>query len=51
MRGDDGRTYSLAGDIRGFLPGDRVTVDGTIADMSICQQGTAIEVRRIAPSR
>jgi LysM repeat protein len=51
MRGDDGRTYSLAGDIRGFLPGDRVTVDGRIADMSICQQGTAIEVRRIAPSR
>jgi hypothetical protein len=51
MRGDDGRTYSLAGDIRGFYPGDRVTVDGVIAEMSICQQGTTIDVRRVTPSQ
>lgn len=50
MRGDDGRTYSLLGDIRGFRPGDRVSISGRIAEMSICQQGTAIEVRRIAPT-
>jgi LysM repeat protein len=50
MRGDDGRTYSLAGDIRGFRPGDRVVVEGRIAEMSFCQQGTAIDVRRMLPA-
>jgi LysM repeat protein len=50
MRGDDGRTYSLGGDLRGFRPGDRVLVEGRIAQMSICQQGTTIDVRRISPS-
>lgn len=50
MRGDDGRTYSLLGDIRGFRPGDRVSISGRVAEMSFCQQGTAVEVRRIAPS-
>lgn len=50
MRGDDGRTYSLAGDIRGFRPGDRLHVEGRRADMSFCMQGTTIDVRRIEPA-
>ncbi|WP_209425043.1 LysM peptidoglycan-binding domain-containing protein [Pararhodobacter sp. SW119] len=51
MRGDDGRLYTLAGDIEDFEPGDRVQVQGRRAEMSICMQGTTIEIRRIRPAR
>jgi LysM repeat protein len=47
MRGDNGRLYSLAGDIGRFGPGDRVEVRGFRPDISICQQGTTIQVERI----
>lgn len=47
LRGDDGRLYTLAGDTGGFKPGDRVTVVGTVAEMSTCMQGTTIGVRTI----
>lgn len=47
LRGDDGRLYTLAGDAGGFKPGDRVTVVGTVAEMSTCMQGTTIGVRTI----
>ncbi|HEV7275149.1 MAG TPA: LysM peptidoglycan-binding domain-containing protein [Devosiaceae bacterium] len=47
LRGDDGRLYTLAGDLDGFGRGDRVQVQGVRAEMSICQQGTTIDVRRI----
>lgn len=47
VRGDDGRLYTLAGDIRGFRPGDRIRVEGRPADFSTCMQGTTIEVSRI----
>jgi hypothetical protein len=47
MRGDDGRLYTLAGDIGRFGPGDRVQVRGQRAEASMCQQGTTIEVERI----
>ncbi|HEU0076726.1 MAG TPA: DUF5818 domain-containing protein, partial [Longimicrobiaceae bacterium] len=47
LRGDDGRLYTLAGDTGGFRPGDRVTVVGTVAEMSTCMQGTTIGVRTI----
>lgn len=47
LRGDDGRLYTLAGDTGGFEPGDRVTVLGTVAEMSTCMQGTTISVRSI----
>ena len=50
MRGDDGRLYTLAGDIGDFGPGDRVRVQGQRAEISICMQGTTIEVRRIRPA-
>jgi LysM repeat protein len=48
LRGDDGKNYSLAGDLEGFRPGDRVTVEGRLAGMSFCMQGTTIDVRRIS---
>lgn len=47
LRGDDGRLYTLAGDLDGYRRGDRVEVRGVRAQASICQQGTTIEVTRI----
>ena len=47
LRGDDGELYTLTGDLSGFEEGDRVKVRGTIAEISICQQGTTIEVQSI----
>jgi long-subunit acyl-CoA synthetase (AMP-forming) len=47
MRGDDGRLYTLAGDIGDFIAGDRVRVQGRIAEASYCQQGTTINVTRV----
>jgi LysM repeat protein len=48
LRADNGRLYSLAGDTAGFRRGDRVWVEGRLAQASICQQGVTIEIRRIA---
>jgi len=55
LRTAKGKIYTLAGDLKGFHAGDRVTVTGTLAQASICQQGTTIDVRAIrraaAPKR
>ena len=48
LRSDDGRAYSLTGDLAGYRPGDRVSVVGRLAGVSVCMQGPTIEVRRIA---
>ena len=34
--------------IAGGRAGDRVLVEGRVAEVSICQQGTTIEIRRIS---
>jgi hypothetical protein len=49
MRGDDGTLYTLMprGVTDGFAVGDRVRIIGNEADVSICQQGTTIDVERI----
>jgi LysM repeat protein len=48
LRGDDGRLYTLTSrDTSPFRPGDRVRVVGRIAEVSFCQQGTTIDVRRL----
>ncbi|MEP2118259.1 DUF5818 domain-containing protein [Bauldia litoralis] len=45
LRGDDGMLYTLAIDSLGdFEPGDRVEVEGTPAEISICTQGTTLGV-------
>ena len=45
LRGDDGILYSLAiADLGAFEPGDRVEVEGTLAEVSICTQGTPLGV-------
>jgi hypothetical protein len=47
LRTDDGALYTLAGDVGAFKAGDRVRVDGEIAEMSTCVQGTTLGVRTI----
>jgi hypothetical protein len=49
MRADNGRLYTLTPTTGRFQPGDRVTVRGTIVQVSFCQQGTTIRVQAIAP--
>ena len=46
MRGNDGQLYTLVGDVGDLQPGDRVQVQGRVAEVSFCQQGTTIDVRR-----
>lgn len=50
LRSDDGRLYTLAGNVGRFRPGDRVRIQGRRVEASFCQQGTTIEVTRIAPA-
>lgn len=47
LRGDDGKLYTLAGNLSGFKTGDEVLVLGVVAEVSTCQQGTTIAVRSI----
>lgn len=47
MRGHDGQLYSLVGDIDAYESGDVVEVRGTSPEVSICMQGTTIEVEAI----
>jgi hypothetical protein len=43
-RSVDGELFTLIGDLNGFKNGDEVVVCGTIADVSICMQGTTLVV-------
>ena len=47
LRTAKGAVFTLAGDLKGFKTGERVTVTGTLAEASICQQGMTIDVREI----
>lgn len=47
LRADNGELYTLAGDIGEYSSGDRVTVEGHVAEASFCMQGTTISVERI----
>lgn len=47
MRDDADRLYTLAGAPDWVQTGQRVRVEGTIAEISICQQGTTITVEQI----
>lgn len=51
LRSDRGELYTLAGDLGRFEPGDRVRVRGARPGVSICQQGTTIEVQNIEAAR
>jgi hypothetical protein len=47
MRGEDGKIYTLLGDLVGFSAGTRVRITGTPAEISFCMQGTTINVSSI----
>lgn len=47
LRGRDGELYTLAGDLKGYAAGDQVWVEGAVAQISFCMQGTTIAVERI----
>ncbi|MCP4385421.1 MAG: hypothetical protein GY798_29080 [Hyphomicrobiales bacterium] len=48
LRGDDGELYTLATrDLGSFAAGDRVKVTGTVAEVSICMQGTTVAITAI----
>jgi hypothetical protein len=50
LRGEDGKLYSLTGANLGKLvPGSHVRVEGTVAEMSTCMQGTTIVVLSVTP--
>ena len=48
LRADDGTLYTFrrSGLIDGFQPGDRIRIEGTISEISICQQGVTIDVTK-----
>ena len=48
---DNGTVYTLIGNLRDFEVGDRVRVVGKVAEVSICQQGTTLEILNIRPAR
>lgn len=49
FRDADGYLYTLVGETEGLEPGDEAVVEGTIAEASICMQGTTIVVDRVLP--
>ena len=50
FRDEAGVLYTLVGDLGGFIAGDHVQVIGQVVELSICMQGTTLEVLGIAPA-
>jgi LysM repeat protein len=49
LRTAEGELYTLTGDLGELEAGDRVVVEGTVAEVSICMQGTTLNVESIEP--
>ena len=47
MRDSDGALYTLAGAPDWVIPGVEIVVEGQVAEMSFCQQGTTIDVSEV----
>ena len=50
LRADDGKLYTLMGDLRGFKPRDRVCIVPNYIQTSYCMQGTTAHVDWIGPA-
>ena len=48
LRANDGKLYTLTGDLRGFKPRDRVCIVPNYIQMTYCMQGTTVHVDWIA---
>lgn len=46
---DSGEKYTLIGDLNGFKDGDRVSMSGSVVEISHCMQETTIMIRTISP--
>jgi hypothetical protein len=44
LRSDDGKLFTLVGDLKGFKIGDEVYVSGHIAPISFCMQGITVAI-------
>ncbi len=44
LRANDGKLYTLTGDLRGFKPRDRVCIVPNYIEMTYCMQGTTVHV-------
>ncbi len=49
LRANDGKLYTLTGDLRGFKPRDRVCIVPNYIEMTYCMQGTTAHVDWIGP--
>lgn len=49
LRAGDDELYTLVGTFDAPAPGTRVVVEGTLAEVSTCQQGLTIAVRELRP--
>ena len=49
LRSDDGKLFTLVGDLKGFKIGDEVYVSGHISPISFCMQGIRVQ-DKIVPS-
>ncbi len=49
LRANDGKLYTLTGDLRGFKPRDQVCIVPNYIEMSYCMQGTTVHVDWIGP--
>lgn len=47
LRSESGELYTLVGNLEGFHMGQDVYVEGTEVEVSVCQQGTTLDVRVI----
>lgn len=47
IRTEDGKLYTLVGDLHDARPGDRLLVKGARAEMSFCMQGITLVVQRV----
>jgi hypothetical protein len=50
MRGPNGGLFTLAGAPATLSSGDRVIVEATVAEMSVCMQGLTLAVRELTPA-
>ena len=48
---DDGILYALTGDLKEFVAGDRVAVEGKVSSSSLCARDAGIEVTEIQAGR
>lgn len=47
FQADNGDKYTIVGELKGFKNGDKVSLTGSVAELSHCIQGTTILIKTI----